>query len=313
MNGNEHMNATAKAADFITGTDRAAYDDLCQLAADDSWEPSTAQAALMRRVSAADHAKANPTYDMTDAQVALAEKNAAARKARAAKKLAAKLEQDEAAHRDATASVSPTTARRTPVKNERTTQADPATGENRTEHAGPVNQHADRAGQHIDHEAVVNAIVDAFQPLAHQMSRLDRANEIAVDRNYTGKKNDGTHWDLRQLGSLKSTLRIACQMIVSVAEGSPRFPVGTKAGKMQAAFDLNNCIKDDPGSAEEPRLGFMRMVADHSHDNIASPLAQAMEAVYEALIGEPLPRQTQAARPLSPDSKDKLREELKNW
>ena len=181
-------------------------------------------------------------------------------------------------------------------RNTRTNSADPAVASVATEDASTVVVDNDRSGLDIDHDGVVNAIVEAFQPLGVQISRLEVANEQFKKAGYAYTTRDGEVLDIRQLNSAKATLGIMCRMAISMAEGSRRYPDGTKALLDQAEFRFDRMADSDPNHPSLDRLAAYKRVAHHAHFNIALPLAEAMRSVYETLIGEPLDTEERPAK-----------------
>jgi biotin carboxyl carrier protein len=293
----------------ISATDRAAYSDLCIRSDAEDFDVDslgTRELALMRRVSQADAAAARGEDTKTPATSA--QKRAADKKAEAAR--ADALAVAEAKKADAIDRMAPAagTVGRGRVNNTETTVVDSETMRTATAPVSTVVVTGSRGSKGIDHRAFVDGVVAAFQPLAEQIARLEKANEMASDFGYNGKnRSTGEEYELRQLNALRSALRLVCRIAVNYADGSEKYPNGTRAVMHQAAGAMTAAAEAEANDEAQTRAGFMKNVGDHAHMNIGSPLAEAFHGIYEALLGEPLPAEEARDRAMS----EKTRENMK--
>lgn len=151
------------------------------------------------------------------------------------------------------------------------------------------------SGMDIDFEATVNGLVEAFQPLAAQLARLEKANELWQRAGYAPTNRDGEVMDLRELNRIRSQIAYAMRGLWNTAfETGGRFK-STGDLLAEAQFRAHQVAENDPEGADVHRVTLAQTIAEHAHDNVARPLAVAAESIYEMMLGVPM--QEKAAAP----------------
>lgn len=184
------------------------------------------------------------------------------------------------------------------AKNSSTTVVDAEAIATATEDKGAIVADTDRSGDGIDFNAAVQGLVDAFQPFAEQLARLEKANDQFAAAGYAPRdRRTGEIGDIRSLKAVRASIAYMARTAVNLAEGSARYPDGTKTQMDRAEFEFERELANDGESVNLDRLAAFKRVTEHTHFNLARPLAAAMEGVYELMLGIPMERETAAQNP----------------